>query len=161
MVSPNVGGAIDEPGNIQCEHVTEDGGDEKSCFEWLSPKVPGNQCWHSKGECQNQRNVVPWTENETNYTITLHFFTGGVNSLSLENDDRVLQNIAHVDGFSAPFDFGMLLAQQPSDVGEKETAAGVVRISVRLAKFVVDAVISAPFVNVVLFVFGLGDGRNK
>jgi hypothetical protein len=84
-----------------------------------------------------------------------------MNSLSLENDDRVLQNIAHVDGFSAPFDFGMLLAQQPSDVGEKETTAGVVRISVGLAKLVVDAVISAPFVNVVLFVFGLGDGRNK
>ena len=82
-----------------------------------------------------------------------------MNSLSLENDDRVLQNIAHVNGFPPSFHFGVLLAQQPADVSEEETASGVVRISISFAKFVVDAVISAPFVNVVLY--SGGGGKRK
>lgn len=44
----------------------------------------------------------------------------------------------------------MFLAQEPADVREKESAPGIVRIGVRVAKFVMDPVISTPLVDVIL-----------
>jgi hypothetical protein len=44
----------------------------------------------------------------------------------------------------------MFLAQEPADVREKESAPGIVRIGVRVAKFVMDPVIPTPLVDVIL-----------
>lgn len=57
MIAPNVGGAVGEPGGVECEHVTKDGSDEKSCFERLAPKVPRHNGRQRKTH-QCQRNVI-------------------------------------------------------------------------------------------------------
>ncbi len=45
----------------------------------------------------------------------------------------------------------MFLAQEPADVREKESAPGIVRIGVGVAKFVMDPVIPTPLVDVILW----------
>ena len=70
--------------------------------------------------------------------------------LSLVDDDGILEQIAAVDSGAAPLHFGVFLHQQPADVGEKEAATRVVRISVRLAELVVDSVVATPFVDIIL-----------
>ncbi len=45
-------------------------------------------------------------------------------------------------------------------MSEKETATGVVGISISFAEFVVNAMISAPDVNVILFFFGEDEGKS-
>jgi hypothetical protein len=57
MIAPNVGGAVGEPGGVECEYVTKDGSDEKSCFERLAPKVPRHNGRQRKTH-QCQRNVI-------------------------------------------------------------------------------------------------------
>jgi hypothetical protein len=41
----------------------------------------------------------------------------------------------------------MFLDEEPSHVGEEKSTTGIVRVRVRLAKLVVDAVIAGPMVN--------------
>lgn len=48
MIAPKVSGTIDEPRDIERENVTENRGDEESCFERLAPKIPGHERWHRK-----------------------------------------------------------------------------------------------------------------
>jgi hypothetical protein len=74
----------------------------------------------------------------------------GYYSLALKDYNGVLQKIADVNSLSTAFHFGVLLAQQPTNVSKKETTAGVMRISISFAKLVMDTVISAPFINIVL-----------
>lgn len=71
-------------------------------------------------------------------------------SLSLIDNDGVLQKIADIDCFSASNDLRMFFAQKPTDMSKKEATASIMRVSIRLAKFVVNSVVSAPLVNIIL-----------
>jgi hypothetical protein len=62
MRAPQVGGRVHQPGNIQCENVSEDGADEKCVFKRLSPVVPGDEGGHREAQHEDQRHVVPLIE---------------------------------------------------------------------------------------------------
>ena len=57
--APQVSRTVDQPGDVEREYVAEDGRDEKSVLERLSPVVPGNKCRQGKTQQQNQWHVEP------------------------------------------------------------------------------------------------------
>lgn len=64
--------------------------------------------------------------------------------LFLKRNAGVRQEIAHVDGVAQTFNIGVLLTQQPSNVGEEEPALDVGMVGVRLGKLVVQTVDLGP-----------------
>ena len=68
----------------------------------------------------------------------------------LELNHRIGQDVAHVDLFATSQHLGVFLLHQPSDVGEEESAARVVRVRVCVAKPVVDPMVSDPIEDRVL-----------
>lgn len=72
----------------------------------------------------------------------------------MERNQRIVQNIAHVDLGALLPHLRVLLHHQPADVGEEEPSPGVVGISRGLGELVVDTVVADPFVDCVLWVFG-------
>ena len=125
---PEVRGAVDQPGGVQHHDVTERKEQERCDENALSPAVP-----RDKG---GEEEVQQETEGE-------------VESV-LEHDDAVLLQVRDVDGAALDEDVRVLAHHQPANVGEAESALGVVRVPVGLRVLVVDAVVTSPFQNVVL-----------
>lgn len=89
---------------------------------------------------------MQWPPSDVIRTSSQHY------SLSLIDDNRVLQEITHVDSFTTSQYLRMFLTKQPAHVSKKESATSVMRISVSFTELVMYTVISAPFINVILFV---------
>lgn len=70
--------------------------------------------------------------------------------LSLEPDNRVIQQVREIQFPPLLYDVPVLAHEQPANVGEEEATAGVVRVRVCLRVLVVHTVVSAPLVDVVL-----------
>lgn len=70
--------------------------------------------------------------------------------LSLEPDNRVIQQVSEIQFPPLLYDVPVLAHEQPANVGEEEATAGVVRVRVCLRVLVVHTVVSAPLVDVVL-----------
>lgn len=68
----------------------------------------------------------------------------------LPHDDRVRFQIGHVDVFALLHHRRTRRQEHPADVGEKESAPGVVRVRIGFRIFVVDAVVQRPRVSVSL-----------
>lgn len=68
----------------------------------------------------------------------------------MELNDRVCQDIAHVDSSALLEDQWVLLQHQPSNVGKEEAAIGVVRIGIGFRVLMMNSMISDPIVKCVL-----------
>jgi len=132
VVSVQVRGRVDEPGEVQDDAVSESTGDEEGVPEVGTPEVGRNL----------GRQDVAHVEREPRI------------ELLLEVHGRVLHEIGKVHVASRFDDFGMLLDEQPSHVGEEESSRGVVRVGIGFRILVVDAVIACPVVDAAL----VGDG---
>ena len=62
--SPNVSGAVHQPGNVQGERVPGDGGHVPSDPGRLAPGVPGHEGGHEEGDDRNEDDVNPENESE-------------------------------------------------------------------------------------------------
>jgi hypothetical protein len=71
--------------------------------------------------------------------------------LFLELNNRIGQDVTHVDLFPTSFHLRVFLHHQPSDVREEQSAARVVRVGICLAVLVVDPVVSDPLEEWVLW----------
>lgn len=73
-----------------------------------------------------------------------------VYSLLLEGHAGVGLDVAKVNGLSDAGDVGVLLAQQPADVGEEEAAISVHGVGIGLGELMVHAVVAGPLPDGVL-----------
>lgn len=70
--------------------------------------------------------------------------------LSLEPDNRVVQQVGEIQLPPLLYDIPVLTHKQPANVGEEEATAGIVRVRICLRVLVVHTVVSAPLVDVIL-----------
>lgn len=110
------------------DDISRNAGNQVCVIEIFAPKVPRDQRWQQEAEDRHQ-----------NQEIFL---------LKLQN--WVWFQIAHVDLGAIFFHIRVLFAHQPAHVREKETAAGVVRVSIRISKLVMHAVVANPLDDAVL-----------
>ena len=103
------------------------------------------------------RNTIEETDIKSG-TCGTHFENG---ILSLIVDYWICQKVTTIDHFPAPDHLRVLLAHQPAHVGEEETPFSVVRIGVRLTEFVMNSMVSGPFVDWNLIYMYLAVGKNK
>lgn len=68
----------------------------------------------------------------------------------MESHHWIRQNVPAIHASAHRDDVGVFFHHQPTAVGEKETPSRVVWISVGFAEFMVDPVISHPFVQFIL-----------
>jgi hypothetical protein len=127
-IAPFVRRTVDQPGDMQREHVAEHGGHEIGHLQRLAPGQPGQHGRIDEAAQNGQRFVV----------------------LFLIEHHRIGEQI--VQGYARAFarHIRMLFHEQPADVSEKEAALGIVRIGVRLRVFVVHPVISTPLIYGIL-----------
>lgn len=78
----------------------------------------------------------------------------------MELDDRIGEDVAHVDLAALLLDQRMLVHHEPADVRKEEAPVRVVRIGVRLRVFVVHPVVAHPVVDGVLAGHGEAQGEN-
>lgn len=114
-------GGIHQPSRVQRQSVSEQV-DAPGVEEGFAPEVHGDRHRHGEAHQRHDDEVV----------------------LLLVREDGVAVQIGHVDSLALVLHFRMLLAQEPSDVGEEEASLGVVRVRVGLAVLVVDSVVPGP-----------------
>jgi len=70
--------------------------------------------------------------------------------LALINDNGIFQEIAHIDSLASSGYSWVFSAQQPANVSKEKPTSGIVRVGIRFTEFVMDSVVSTPFVNMIL-----------
>ena len=79
-------------------------------------------------------------------------------SLFLEHDDGVSLEVTEIKALALLDEGRVLPAEEPSNMGKEKTAFRIVRIRIRFRIFVMDAVISTPFMDAILECHGLHEG---
>ena len=62
----------------------------------------------------------------------------------MKGDNRILQNVGHVDHLTTPQHLGMFRLHEPAHVGEEETSMRVMWVGVCFAELVVHSVVAHP-----------------
>ena len=62
----------------------------------------------------------------------------------MKGNNRILQDVTHVDHLPVPQHFWMFRLHEPAHVGEEEASMRVMRVGICLAELVVDTVVSDP-----------------
>lgn len=125
---PHVGGAVDQPGQVEGHAVAEHDANEKGIPQTLTPEEVRNHCGKGAPNKEQKRNVI----------------------FPLEPDHWVCHQVTHVNCFALFLDIRVLLHQKPPNMREKEAPFGVVRVGVGFGEFVVHSVVPTPLVNVIL-----------
>lgn len=81
-----------------------------------------------KGKTKTRNEPQP--DHQAGRPLHAHLTSGHL--LSLEPDDRVIQQVSEIQLPALLDDVAVLAHEEPADVGEEEAAAGVVRVRVRL-----------------------------
>ena len=139
VVAHEVGGGVDEPGEVQDDGVAEGAGHEEGVPKVLAPEVLGDLGGHDVAHVQGEPRV----------------------ELLLEHDEGVLVQVGEVEVAAGLDDGGMLLDEEPAHVGEEEAAGGVVGVGLRLGELVVDAVVAGPVVDAALVGYGVGQHEEE
>lgn len=93
--------------------------------------------------CTPLRSVSRSCPARDNSAVSLHL-------LSLESNHRISQQVSEVKLAPLLDDISMFANKQPPDMGEEETPAGIVRVSIGLWVLVVDSVVPGPLKDVIL-----------
>jgi hypothetical protein len=139
VVAHEVGGGVDEPGEVQNDGVAESAGDEEGVPEFLAPEVLRDLGGHDVAHVQGEPRV----------------------ELLLEHDEGVLVQVREVEVAAGLDDGGVLLDEEPAHVGEEEAAGGVVGVGLGLRELVVDAVVAGPVVDAALVGDGVGQHEEE
>ena len=138
LTAPHVGGAVDEPGQVQSEAVPEHNAHKKGVPQTLRPEKVGNGCRNCAPNQQKQRNVV----------------------FPLKPDHRVGHQVAQVYVLSLFLDSRVLFDQEPTNMREEETSPGVVGVGICLSVLVMYPMVATPLVDVVLEGHDVEEGKD-
>jgi len=151
-----VSSAIDQPGAMQGESITQHGAGEEAHLERGTHKVVWYHHGHNETTDGHHHKVVSAMERLSFSIIQYHSvsfrlsFDCRCNSLLLEHDDGILLNVGHVNRLALNANIGMLLAHQPTHVGEEEATTRVMGIGVCVSELVMHTMITSPFPDAVL-----------
>ena len=139
VIAHEMGGGVDEPGEVQHDGVTEGTGHEEGVPEVLPPEVLRDLGGHDVAHVQSEPRV----------------------ELLLEHDEGVLVQVGEVEVASGLDDGGMLLDEEPAHVREEESAGGVVGVGLGLRELVMDAVVAGPVEDAALVGNGVGQHEEE
>lgn len=137
LVTEHVGCAVHQPGGIQHQRVSQDGGQEVGSPKGLLPEIPGNKCWEHETQKHHRGFIV----------------------LFLKHDNRVCLQVGQVQLLSLLNHIWMLANHEPTHMRKEKATGGIVRVGIRLGELMVNTVVPRPFINMVLKGHGIGNGQ--
>ena len=133
VVPHEVGGAVDQPGEVQDDAVAQGPSDEESVPEVLPPEVLGDLGGHDVAHVEGEPGIA----------------------LLLEHDGGIVEKVGEVEVPPRLDDVWVLLDEEPPHVREEEAPGGVVRVGGGLGELVVDTVVAGPVPDGALVSYGV------
>jgi len=128
VIAHQVGGRVDQPCEVQDNHIAQSTSHKKGVPKVFTPKVRGHLRRHDVAHVQSEPRI----------------------ELLLKSHHWIFFQVGKVHGSSSCHDVRVLLDKEPPHVSEKESTCRVVRIRIGFGILVVHAVIASPMVNATL-----------